>query len=70
MSLDVQYTPKAAAPFLGMHEKSIRDACAAGLITHVVKNRDRLGRPTGYLIPESAIREYLAARTQRAHRRT
>ena len=52
------FTPKQAAPLLGMHEKSVRILCAGGKLRHVLLGTNVQPR---YKIPESAIDEYLRA---------
>lgn len=49
--------PKEAALRLRKHEKSVRILCAAGKLRHVRTDGGR------YLIPESAIDEYIRLHT-------
>lgn len=53
------YTTAEVARIVRESERTVRGKCAAGLIAPVeIKGHNAMGRPTGYLIPESTIAAY------------
>jgi excisionase family DNA binding protein len=67
MTIEHGYTPRQAAPLLGMHEQTVRRMCAAREITAI--NTSRGKQRARYVITESAIQAWISRHTVPARNR-
>jgi excisionase family DNA binding protein len=67
MSIERGYTPREAAPLLGLNEQTVRRMCAARQITHI--NTSNGKQKARYIITESAIQAWIARHTVPARQR-
>jgi excisionase family DNA binding protein len=67
MSIERGYTPRQAAPLLGLHEQTVRRMCAAREITTI--NTSTGKQKARYIITESAIQAWISRHTVPARQR-
>lgn len=67
MTIERGYTPRQAAPLLGLNEQTVRRMCAAREITAI--NTSRGKQRARYLITESAISAWVSRHTVPARQR-